>query len=158
MLYLIPPPLHRLLYRLAHAIRLRWWRLIPPDDSSVSVIALNGDGHLLLLRQSYGTARWVLPAGGIARGEDAEQAALREFAEEAGCPLREPAFLCLSEEPFHRGRTRMHVFTGRVDGPPRPDGREIVAARFFPLHDLPADIDRRTMDRLVLAGFQNSAS
>ena len=121
-------------------------------------MALNGDGDLLLLRQSYGTASWVLPGGGIGRNEDAAQAALREFAEEARCELRDLAFLCLSDEPFYRGRTRMHVFTGKVDGQPRPDGREIVAAQFFPLRDLPLDIDRRVLMRIRLAGFQNRAS
>ena len=158
MLRLIPAPLHRWLYRMAHGIRRRWWRLVPPDHDSVCVIGLNGDGHVLLLRQSYGTKRWVLPGGGIGRGECARDAALREFAEEARCELHGAAFVCVSDEPFHRGRARMHLFTGRVAGRPRPDGREIVEARFFPLRALPGDIDRRAVQRLVLAGFQNSGN
>ncbi len=158
MLRLIPPPLHRLLYRIAHRLRVKWWRHFPPQARGVCVIAFDQGGDLLLLRQSYGTHKWVLPGGGMGRNEDPAAAAEREFAEEARCGLRDLAFLHVSEEHFKGGSSKVHIFAGRVDGMPRPDRREIVDARFFPLHALPADTDGRVLHRLALAGYHSSGS
>jgi ADP-ribose pyrophosphatase YjhB (NUDIX family) len=41
------------------------------------------DGKILLARHSY-VPGWLLPGGGVARGEPAEQAILREMKEEIG--------------------------------------------------------------------------
>jgi ADP-ribose pyrophosphatase YjhB (NUDIX family) len=41
------------------------------------------DGKVLLARHSY-VSGWLLPGGGVARGEPAEQAILREMKEEIG--------------------------------------------------------------------------
>lgn len=41
------------------------------------------DGKVLLVRHSY-VAGWLLPGGGVARGEPAERAVIREMKEEIG--------------------------------------------------------------------------
>lgn len=150
---LIPAPLHRVLLRIAHALRKHWWRLRRPRLESVCVAAGGPDGALLLLRQFYGTRDWVLPGGGVDAGESALEAARREFEEEAGCAVRGLSLALVSEERLHGSRNRVHIFTGRAIGIPRPDGREIVAARFFPPAALPPDIHGPVLRRLRMAGI-----
>ena len=41
-------------------------------------------------------------------------------------------------------------FAGVVDAVPKVDGREVVEARFFPVHSLPEPLSPRTRTRLAL--------
>lgn len=140
MLRLIPPPLHRLAYRLAHGLRTRWWRLARPRLNGCRVLALDEASRVLLVRHSYGSGRWMLPGGGIARGEDPVAAAARELREETGCRLDAPRLLDRFEEPLHGAVNVVHLVAGHVAGEPAVDGREIVDAGFFAPGALPADI------------------
>ena len=153
MLHLIPAPLHRRLYRIAHAVRLRWLRLRGGTIYGCSMVARDAAGRVLLVRHSYGSDAWEFPGGGMRRGEDAEAAVRREFAEELGCGLREVEWLGRMEDPFHGATNVVEVFTGLVDGEPRPDGRELVAVRFFAPDALPQPSSRRVARRMeMLAG------
>lgn len=159
MLHLIdrlPAPLHRAALRVAHRLRALWWRVARPRLTGVCMIALDDAGRVLLLRQSYGTTRWVLPGGGAGRGESAEQAAIREFAEEAGCGVDHVASAGISVESLHGTVNDVHVFTARLVGTPRVDGREIVEARLFPMDALPAETSVRVVRRLRMAGLVSS--
>ncbi|MDE2404386.1 MAG: NUDIX domain-containing protein [Sphingomonadales bacterium] len=142
MLFLIPPPLHRVALRAAHGVRRTWWRLRRPIVRGCRVVALDADGRVLLIRQSYGRPVWVLPAGGLKRGEDPLRAAARELAEETACLLAGARLAELAIEPLHGTANHVHIVTGRAIGEPRPDGREVIAARFFALDALPQDIAR----------------
>ncbi len=137
MLRLIPAPLHRVGYRIAHALRVRWWRLRRPEIRGCRVLAVDGDGRILLIRHSYGSDRWMLPGGELARDEDALAAAKRELREETGCRLLEGRVIARIVEPLHSARNRLTVVGGRTEDTPRADGREIVAAEFFALDSLP---------------------
>lgn len=140
MLRLIPRPLHRVLLVQAHRVRLVWWRIRKPLLLGCRVLAFDGDGRVLLVRHSYGSGRWLLPGGGIARGEAPLQAALRELAEETACALEDPCEIAVMEEPLAGTTNRVHIITGRVRGVPQADGREIVAAQFFALDDMPPSL------------------
>jgi 8-oxo-dGTP pyrophosphatase MutT (NUDIX family) len=131
MLHLIPAPLHRQLYRLAHALRRQWWRIRRPRLNGVIVIAFDDADRVLLVRHSYGSPLWSLPGGGMVRGEDPEQAAMREIREELGCGLADLVLLDVSEEHVPGSRDREHAFLARLVGEPVPDMREIVAVGFF---------------------------
>lgn len=140
MLHLIPASAHRAAMRLAHALRTIWWRLRRPCVTGCRVLALDGEGRVLLIRHSYGSGKWMPPSGGMARDEDAVQAALRELGEEVGCTLAGAAEVAFAEEHLHGAINRVHVVAGRIRGEAHPDGREVIAARMFPLDDLPADM------------------
>ena len=152
MLHLIPAPLHRLALRQAYNARRWWWRWRRPDLHGVAVIARDKQQRVLLVRLSYGPAVWSLPAGGRARGEDPSEAARREFAEELGCGLAGMRLLGTRAEPLHGANDTVHLFTGEVVGEVRPDGREVVEARFFARDELPDKVERRVPGRLALLG------
>ena len=80
MLHLIPAPLHRAGLTLAHAVRIRWWQWRKPLLIGCRVLAFDEAERVLLIRHSYGSGRWMLPGGGVDRGEDPLAAALRELA------------------------------------------------------------------------------
>ena len=119
MLHLIPAPLHRAGLRLAHALRRRWWRLARVRLNGCRVLAFDEAGRILLIRHSYGSGNWMLPGGGIARGEDPLAAALRELAEEVGCMLHRAQLLAVVEEPLYGTVNRVHLVCGTIEGAPR---------------------------------------
>ena len=138
MLHLIPAPLHRLAYRLAHSLRLRWWCLRKPLLTGCRVLAFDSAGRVLLVRHSYGSGKWMPPGGGVSRGEAVLGAAARELLEETGCTLAGTFEFGIIEEPLHGAINRVHLVTGMTDDVPQPDGREVIAAAFFVPDELPA--------------------
>jgi len=155
---ILPAPLHRLLLRAAHRLRVAWWRWRRPLTQGVSIAALDGAGRVLLIRQSYGSRAWTLPGGGIRSGEDPAEAAAREFAEELGCPVTAVTLLSVRDERMHGATNRVHLFTARLAGQPHPDGREVIAAQLFPLDALPPELGRGARERLALLRRQMDAA
>lgn len=49
-----------------------------------AAIILNGAGHVLLVKQSYGRLNWEIPGGGAEIGESIVETVLREVREETG--------------------------------------------------------------------------
>lgn len=150
MLHLIPRPLHRLALNCGHRVRHYWrgWRKITGEG--VSIIAHDFDGQILLVRHSYGPPGWYFPGGGVGRRESPEAAAIRELREETGCALLGVKLVGILEEELSGAPHRAHIFAGVVEETPRPDGREVVEARFFPTHSLPEPLSPRTKARLQL--------
>ncbi|MBX7496935.1 NUDIX domain-containing protein [Qipengyuania sp. 6B39] len=150
MLRLIPAPLYRTALRIAHRLRHHWRKWRGVTGEGVSVIARDLDGQILLVRHSYGPAGWYFPGGGIGRKETPEDAARRELREETDCAVEGLRLLGVIEEELSGAPHRAHIFDGVVDDMPRPDGREVIEARFFPVHSLPEPLGPRTRARLAL--------
>ena len=143
MFHLIPAPLHRLGLRAAHGVRRRWWRLRRARLEGCRVLAIDRAGRVLLIRHSYGSGNWLLPGGGIARGEAPLAAAVRELAEETGLELMQPRCLAVVDEPLYGTINRVHLFSGTARGELRCDGREVIEARFFAPTEWPHDLAPR---------------
>ena len=150
MLHLIPRPLHRLLYRIAHFGRRKWLGWRGGTVHGASMIARDAQGRVLLVRHAYGSDQWCFPGGRIVRGEDPAVAAVREFREELGCGVRDLVFLGQIREPFHGAENRVELFTALVEGEPQPDGRELTHAAFFALDRLPPDLAITVPSRIGL--------
>lgn len=140
MLHLIPAPLHRTALRLAHAARLRWWRWRQPLVVGCRVLAFDPAGRVLLIRHAYGSRHWMLPGGGVGRGEAPLAAAGRELLEETGCRLIDPVEFAVIDEPLSGATNRVHCITGTALGTPIPDGREVLQAAFHAAEHLPAPL------------------
>lgn len=141
MLRLIPPRLHIAALRSVHGLRIRWWRLRRVRVTGCRVVALDGAGRVLLIRHSYGSRHWMLPGGGIKRGEHPLIAAARELHEETALVLSGAVEIGVVTEMAHGGGNDVRVVAGWTgDAPPRADGREILAARFFALDALPGEL------------------
>jgi 8-oxo-dGTP diphosphatase len=124
------------LFQLAYAVAYRmlrvWWFVRRPKHRG-ALVALWHDGELLMVRSSY-RPRWDLPGGGVRRGENVRDAAVREMREEVGLAIDvadlHPA---LSGEAFweHRHDLVTIFEVALWERPtPRVDNREIIEARF----------------------------
>ncbi len=81
----------RPLIDLAYRLRRRAMALVGWRTRGVKVMAFDASGRVLLVRHRYGRSDlWMLPGGGIARGEAPIAAALRELMEETGCRWMRP--------------------------------------------------------------------
>lgn len=139
MLSRLPPPLHRALLRIAQPIRLRIWGLMRREVRGCGVLAFDDAGRLLLVRHSYHQPdRWLLPGGGLARGENPVEAGTRELLEETGCHLADGLWIGTDLRRMPGGwLNRIELVAGRSKGTPRADGREIAEAAWFALDALP---------------------
>lgn len=152
MINYVPPAIHRLLLRVAHRVRHRWRKALKRPIAGVSVIATNAEGRVLLVRHSYGPKQWALPGGGLGRGEDPAAAARRELHEELRCDLLTIEHVATLHETISGAPHTAHVFAGALANEPRPDGREVIEARFFAADDLPDDLSR--LSRLRIAEWR----
>ena len=140
----------RPLIDLAYRARRRLLALVGWRTAGVKVIALDDAGDVLLVRHRYGRSDlWMLPGGGIARGESPILAAAREVREETGCILRDVVAMGTFAARAEGRRDTVHLFRGRTSGTPRADGVELAEVRFFPVDALPDAASPATRRRIA---------
>ena len=156
MLRLMPKPMHRWFYRLAHAIRTYYWRIARPTVHGCAMIAQNDAGEVLLVRPSYGKQLWQWPGGGVQAHEDVVKAASREVIEETGLRVEAVRTLGQAHKVLYGATNVVHIFAGMAQGRPRTNEREIIEAQWFPVDRLP---NRRSIyvDEFLM-NFRNSLS
>lgn len=145
---LLPRFLHRMLLRLAYALRHRWRMIRKAPLVGVAMIVRNDRGQVLLVRHSYGPPMWALPGGGARRGEEPIAVALRELQEELGCSGTNPRLVGSFEEVLSGSPHTAHLIEVTVNGAIRPDRREVNEAVFFEPGALPHDINPYAEKRL----------
>lgn len=122
-----------------------------PDAPVASVVvpsvfvAVRGWGGRLLLVRRMDSGCWELPGGRVDVGESAEEAAVRETAEEAGVTVVLTGLVGLFTDPAHvvravDGEVRQQfavLFRGRwLGGQPHGDGHETSDAAWVAIADL----------------------
>lgn len=103
------------------------------------VLVVSPDGRVLLVKTWFGRQRWSLPGGGLAKGETAEHAAVRELYEETGIGA-DAAMLSVIGElqgkdglPFNLKFFLLHVEDAPIHELKRPYRYEIIARQWvFP--------------------------
>lgn len=123
-----------------------------------AAIILDAQGHVLLVKHTYGHCNWEVPGGGAEAGESVVETAIREVREEAG--------LCVvathTTGVYYEAESDMVHFVFLCqpveDGAaPHPDGQEISACGFWPVDALPRPIHSFTVQRIhdaLLAGVR----
>lgn len=139
-----------LLLRAAARVRKLVWRVFGPRTIGVRGVVADADGRVLLVRHSYGRHAWHLPGGGVKRRESLEGALHRELREEAGVVVDGPVRLLGTYSNLSEGKSD-HVSVFIVEDWRRHEShdREIAAASFFALEDLPASTTPGTRRRLA---------
>ena len=117
--------------------------------TGVKIMLFNEAGELLLIRNGYGdTARYLLPGGGVSRGESPATAAAREVHEELGLTVRDVEPVWTYQSSAEGKRDTIHLFRAVTSEQPRVDDREVIEARFFPLDALPLAVSPATRRRI----------
>ena len=128
----LPAGLHRRVYRLAFELLKAWW-LVRRPEAFGACVAIHDDERVLVVEVSY-RAGYTLPGGGIAAGETAREAALRELQEEVGLEpnpeLLEFVGEIAGEEQWRRIRTVLFSWRPQLLPAPCVDGREVVWAGY----------------------------
>ena len=140
----------RALIQLAHQVRRWLLAVFRVRTTGVKVMLFNPAGELLLIRNGYGDSDlFLLPGGGVSRGESPAAAAAREVREELGLNIRDVEPVWTFESGAEGKRDTIHLFKAIVDGPPTVDDVEVIEARFFPLDALPDRVSPATLRRIA---------
>ena len=132
-----------------HRAMQQWFRWTRSMTLGVRALVIDREGRILLVRHGY-TPGWLLPGGGIERGETAHEALARELREEAAITLTdEPElFGFYSNEKIFRGdHVALYVVKHFLPGRFTPTA-EIADARFFDRENLPGDTSEGTRRRI----------
>jgi 8-oxo-dGTP pyrophosphatase MutT (NUDIX family) len=115
-----------------------------------TLVLKNEAREVMLVRHTYAPG-WLLPGGGVERGESLAEAAIREVREEAGIVAAEEPYLhgiFLNDAQFVGDHVACFVLRQFQAGPFTP-GREIAEARFFPAIALPEGTTPGTRRRIA---------
>ena len=113
----------------------------------------DGKNRVLLVQHSYGPG-WLLPGGGVERGETIFHSATREIREEAGIIAEEDPVLkgfCLNDGQFPGDHVAILILHKFARQPWKPT-LEISHAEFFSLDRLPDGTTggtRRRLDEII---------
>jgi 8-oxo-dGTP pyrophosphatase MutT (NUDIX family) len=141
-----------MLIDLAHRFRRTLLALTGWPTRGVKAMVYDRDGRLLLVRHAYGRSDlWMLPGGGIARGETPAAAVRREVMEEVGCTLGSVEPVATFTARGEGRRDTVHLFRGLTDEVPVIDGVELVEVAFFAPDALPHALSAATARRIAEA-------
>jgi 8-oxo-dGTP pyrophosphatase MutT (NUDIX family) len=109
------------------------------------------NGKVLLVRIGYLHKYWVFPGGGLHRGEDPREAAIREAKEESGIDVTDVVFIGERLYTNQYKKVTQYYFTAEaVTSDIVIDGQEIIDAGWFQLDSLPELISPRAQEELTM--------
>jgi ADP-ribose pyrophosphatase YjhB (NUDIX family) len=130
-----------------------WFRWRRSMTIGVRALVIDAEGRLLLIKPRY-VKGWILPGGGLERGETAFEALVRELKEETAVTVKGvPKLLGVysHEREFRGDHVLLYLITDFEPGNFAPS-LEILEARFFNMDKLPSGVTagtRRRIDEFV---------
>ena len=123
----------------------------PVYNTAVSMIVMNKELDRVLLIKQYGRDSYILVAGYVNKGEDAEDAVSREIKEEMGLKVLECHFN--RSHYFAPSNTLMLNFTAIVEEQDADPNTEIDAYKWFSIEEARANIRDKSLAQVFLNGF-----
>jgi ADP-ribose pyrophosphatase YjhB (NUDIX family) len=143
-------------YACARPVEKGYWFLFRPYRPGAKSFIFH-EGKVLLVRLGYGHKKWVLPGGGIERGETPEMAAVREAKEESGVVIANPVYIGQRDYNNQYKKVTVFYFTAEIANRDLViDGQEIVDAGWFSLEALPREVAGRVPEEVVLYNNWNN--
>ena len=131
--------MRKIVYRaVTRSLLQPWFRLRRGITLGVRAAVINGASEVLLVRHTYAPG-WILPGGGVERGETVLDAVKREVREEAGVIVTQNPILhgVFANEDNFPGDHLVCYIIREFTLEPRPPSIEIAEARFFAIDALP---------------------
>jgi NAD+ diphosphatase len=126
--------------------RLEYPRIAP----AIIVLILDDEDHLLLAHnKNFSAGVYSLIAGFNEAGENLEDTVTREIREEVGLEVRDIRYVASQPWPFPNS-LMIGFKTRYAGGDIRPDGEEIIDARWFSREELPAIPSRGSLSRYLI--------
>ena len=123
----------------------------PVFNTAVSMLVMNESKDRIILIQQYGKPSYVLVAGYINKGEDAEHAAAREVYEELGLEVTSVSFN--HSRYFPKSNTLMLNFTVTVPDTDAHPNWEVDNWRWFSAEEARQNIRHGSLAEAFLDGY-----
>lgn len=113
-----------------------------------AAVILNSEGHILLVKHSYGKNNWDLPGGKSEEKESAEETAIREVQEEVGLTVHTEQLTGVYYDPNFDMHHFVFIADHSSDQKPEPSSPEILECGYYDITDLPKPISDFTYRRI----------
>ena len=126
----------------------------PIFNTAVSMICIDVKNQKILLIKQYGRPDYILVAGYISRGEDAEAAVKREVFEETGVHIKDITYY--KSQPWGYDGNVLMGFFAKLDGNRKitMDEDELSVAEWVNYKDVPDDEEKISLTREMMTYFR----
>ncbi len=129
-------------------IQKLYWFIFRPKLLGVKCIVEN-NGKFLLVKINYAHHRWIIPGGGVNKGESAIDAAIRETKEEVGLDVKGLVYIGSYESDKEYKQTTVEIFYCKSSTiETKIDPIEIEKAQWFARSEFPVKDKGSSLDKV----------